>query len=67
MMDRKKTITEIMNWAEFDLDNDTDALDKYEANLNALDDKTLDDEHDATVGEWKRSLDDEATHSGEDR
>jgi hypothetical protein len=56
-MNRKKKIEEIMRWAEFDLDNDTDALDKYEKKIKSFDAATLDAEYDATVGEWKRSLD----------
>ena len=50
---------EIERWAIFDLDNDNNRLEEYYKQLEAMDDKTFDDEYDATVGEWKRSLDDE--------
>jgi hypothetical protein len=47
---------EIEHWAINDLDNDNTELEKYYKYLESLDDETFDDEYEATVGEWKRSL-----------
>jgi hypothetical protein len=58
-MSREERMREIERWAVFDLDNDNNRLEEYYEQLEDMDDKTFDDEYDATVGEWKRSLDDE--------
>lgn len=57
-MTRAERMKEIEHWAIGDLDNDNTELEKYYKYLESLDDSTFDDEYDATVGEWKRSLDD---------
>ena len=57
-MKREEKLREMYHWAINDLDNDNNALEKYYELIDAMDDETLDDEYDATVGEWKRSLDD---------
>ena len=57
-MKREEKLREMYHWAIGDLDNDNNELEKYYELIDAMDDETLDDEYDATVGEWKRSLDD---------